>query len=117
MPFNEVRKLLIEVMNDTSVDQSTFCGKAIPDDPKEIVLARAVDQMDLSLGWVRIEAPGNENRGHNNLDCPQGIGLKSGDAIAFLIGSADGQDADEGEDWGVVLPKFEDEVAAEVAST
>ena len=110
MAFGDIKTQLLHALRESSRDGRSFCGQPIPKSSQEVILARAVDQTDLSQGWARLEVPGEDERkkGRNNLDCPEGIGLKSADALAFKFGGPDSMEED-GSDWGVTLPSYSEE--------
>ncbi|KAI5359657.1 hypothetical protein Slin15195_G072870 [Septoria linicola] len=105
-------------------------GHDVPKNADYIKLGIANDRNELSKGYSSIEveledvnesgkgkgkaAVGKTKSGFAALkDCPQGIGLKNGDVVAFKFIDADhdihGEDSEEFvEEWDVVVPTIED---------
>lgn len=105
-----------------------FNGRKIPSEPEDVILGEPKDIQDLRKGWVEIVIPEQEfdevvQNGRKRkiggkksiLNCPQGVGLKDGSALAFKFreggGGHDNLDEMVMEDtkWDVVIPTYEDE--------
>ncbi|KAK0355409.1 hypothetical protein LTR02_008797 [Friedmanniomyces endolithicus] len=147
--FTSIRAELLKAIQQTC-PHGTLNGHAIPEDAGELLLARPVDSNDLSLGWKVLAREAGEgaeqevkgkgkapvvmaNSGKKVVkgkptDCPQAVGLRDGDMVAFKFrsevgtGTRDQGEGDEGEQdgeklvgeggalekWDVVVPTLED---------
>jgi len=151
-PLQELTSIRAELLKaiQQTCPHGTLNGYAIPEDAGELLLARPVDSNDLSLGWKALggqagEGAEQEPKGKGKApvamansgkkvvkgkptDCPQAVGLRDGDMVAFRfrseVGTAtrDQGEGDEGEQdggtvvgesgalekWDVVVPTLED---------
>ncbi|KAK0288451.1 hypothetical protein LTS00_009662 [Friedmanniomyces endolithicus] len=147
--FTSIRAELLKAIQQTC-PHGSLNGHAIPEDAGELLLARLVDSNDLSLGWKTLAkdaGEGMEQEGKSKgkasavmansgkkvvkgkpTDCPQAVGLRDGDMVAFRfrseVGTAtkDQDEVDKGEQdgetvvgdsgvrekWDVVIPTLED---------
>ncbi|KAK1067216.1 hypothetical protein LTR74_006584 [Friedmanniomyces endolithicus] len=147
--FTSIRAELLKAIRQTC-PFGTLNGHAIPEDAGELLLARPVDSNDLSLGWKALgreagEGAEQEPKGKGKApvamansgkkvvkgkptDCPQAVGLRDGDMVAFrfrseagVVQNNQGEDSGVNEDgetlvgaggvlekWDVVVPTLED---------
>ncbi|KAK3676700.1 hypothetical protein LTR78_003476 [Recurvomyces mirabilis] len=112
-PFSSVRTELLRALHQTN-PSGILNSHEIPQHESEVLLARPVDNNDLSLGWETLEAEkqgegGEEggvvkedkkgkgkagavvgaakSGGNKATDCPQGAGLRDGGVLAFKFRS------------------------------
>jgi len=134
--LTDLKSDLLTALRETLPDQ-TLNGTSLPDDPSDILLAKALDPSDLNSGWESIEASDAADilddepaptksrgkgkakaRGNGSRETPASVGLKDGSAVAFRFrGAADDGGEDDGVvangnarpgQWLVVVPKYED---------
>ncbi|EME46591.1 hypothetical protein DOTSEDRAFT_169284 [Dothistroma septosporum NZE10] len=131
--LSEVRALLLHAVQQTHL-AGNLNGHSIPQNPDEIKLGRAVDRHNLKLGFTFIDKgqPEEALTGKGKAkasattksptsqvkDCPQGVGLKTGDVVAFKFASQDetgevgdaivDMEGDTVEQWDVLIPTVED---------
>lgn len=127
--LGDVREELLHALVETTPG-GKLNGHDIPKNADHIQLGIANDRNELSKGYSSIQveledvsesgkgkgkaAAGKAKSGFAALkDCPQGVGLKNGDVVAFKFIDAenelDGEDSEEFvEDWDVVVPTIED---------
>lgn len=125
--LSDVRAELLHALVETNPD-GTFNGKEIPKNADHIQLGSANDRNDLSKGYTSLSSDfeqieesgkgkgkataGKAKPGSSSAkDCPQGVGLKNGDIVAFKFAGDDGVPGDEDEileQWDVVVPSIEE---------
>ncbi|KAK4894118.1 hypothetical protein LTR66_010501 [Elasticomyces elasticus] len=131
-----IKTELLHALRETNPD-NTFGGAEIPAEPKDVLLAKPVDQNDLSLGWTSLEpsaltipdtedglangksksAKGKGKASKAGEQTPASVGLRDGIALAFKFRGQDElneQDEDEAlqlddeETWDVLVPTYDD---------
>jgi hypothetical protein len=120
--WSSVKADLLHALKETHPDGRLASGTEIPSDPEDIILAKAKDFHDLTIGWERISAgdvgalaiTNSKKKRVNIEDCPKGAGLKDGHALVYKF-RADDEDMDEGldlddedEHWDVIVPTYEE---------
>ncbi|KAK5109153.1 hypothetical protein LTR62_007515 [Meristemomyces frigidus] len=122
--LHSVRAELLKAVRATNPSGS-FHGHTIPQHESDILLARAVDSNDLTLGWESLEKGEEElelvedRKGKGKAsavqaskdkmtDCPQGMGLKDGGVLAFKFRTGDDEARERGDEF-----EAEDELAGE----
>ena len=107
--FAIIKEQILDVMRDVSLDQGkTFYGVEIPQSAEEVYLGKTVDLgRGRGYGYKTLDEDDGDGGNHKGglKDCPQGQGLRNGDAVAVRIGN-DGPGS-EGRDWGVIVPSFD----------
>ncbi|KAF2144031.1 uncharacterized protein K452DRAFT_285238 [Aplosporella prunicola CBS 121167] len=111
--LSSIKPELLQALRDTQPDGS-LNGHALPEDAAEIQLAKMLDPHDETRGWVRVDNA--ETKVGKKKDGPslKDVGLKDNGVLAFRWGeeaaNAPDQilDEDEGEQWDVIMPKYEE---------
>lgn len=112
--FTSIKADLLEAIKATGI--SEINGAELPADPNDIILGLPVDKNDLTLGWVDLEIPEKDDdeketkskgaRKDSVLNAsPLGAGLRDGAVLAFKFR----RDDEDGGDWDVVMPIYEEE--------
>lgn len=138
--FHAIKTELLHALSETSAD-GQFNDIPIPSNPDDVLFAKPVDFNNPDAGWQSLEADalgiddelfGDEGNGKGKgkakakgaevKDCPLGVGLRDGCAVAFKFKGqkprkktpepeADeglGFEEDEPKEWDVILPQYED---------
>lgn len=101
-------------------------GDLIPEDPSELEFGIPIDRNELEKGWIRLDAPAEENgdsaskkpgagrpKKSSLTDSLQAVNIRDGQAIAFRFRkTAHGEDEDadfEDPGWDVLVPSLDDE--------
>ncbi|CAK1356996.1 hypothetical protein CB0940_11837 [Cercospora beticola] len=124
--LSDVRAELLHALVETSPG-GKLNGQEIPQNAKHIKLGIANDRNDLSKGYSSVvgeleeasdtgkgkgKAPVGSAKADSLKDCPQGVGMKNGDVVAFKFvgngGIADESTEDIIEEWDVIVPTIED---------
>lgn len=124
--LSDVRAELLQAIHDTN-PSGELNGLAIPKNPDDIILGRAIERNNLTLGFISItsDLEGGEAQGKGKTaassatksvtgflkDSPQGAGLRTGDVVAFKFkdnGEGKGEEDELAEKWDVVIPTMEE---------
>ncbi|KAF2215837.1 hypothetical protein CERZMDRAFT_94226 [Cercospora zeae-maydis SCOH1-5] len=122
----DVRRELLHALVETSPG-GQLNGLEIPKNAEHIKLGIPNDRNDLGKGYSSVvseieeasdtgkgkgKAPISKAKPGSLKDCPQGVGLKNGDVVAFKFFSdeanAEGPGEDIIEEWDVIVPSLED---------
>ncbi|KAK4626405.1 hypothetical protein CLAFUW4_04962 [Fulvia fulva] len=126
--LSEIRALLLHAIQQTH-QSGNINGQDIPQNSDQVKLGKAVDRHNLKLGFTSLdkelpeEAPTGKGKGKVSAtnksatsqlkDCPQGVGLKSGDVVAFKFADQDeaamvDMEGEIVEKWDVSIPTLEE---------
>ncbi len=112
-PFTTVKQHLLEAIRSTGINDIN--GNPVPSDPEAIVFGLPIDKNEIKKGWVPLKIPEREDgdtkgkgikKGTVLNGSPLGAGLKEGALLAFKFRDID---AEEDDQWDVVMPSYDDE--------
>lgn len=130
--FGIIKQELLSILTLTH-SSGDLNGYKIPSDPEDVLLGIPVDPDDLQQGWTKLFIPeqeldnaqsGRKRRAggkRSALNCPQGVGLKDGAALAFKFRTPGYHEEDDmmdiSEEWDVIIPSYEDDRGSETAGS